>query len=232
MKKAKDVYHKFNPDPFHTHMKLLNLVKNGSNVLEIGCSTGYFSEKLVQKNCRVWAVEIDKEAALIAQQRKNVKVLNCDVRQITDYMSTNKKFDVILLADILEHLEDPLGVLIQLKKYLSRDGKILISLPNIANFAIRFKLFFEGEFTYQDYGILDRTHLRFFSKATSENLIHQARLKISSSDVVAGFEASTLYAKTLGRITFRIKPLRYLEYYLTKLFPGLFALEFIYEAKI
>lgn len=232
MKKSKDIYHQFNLDPFHTHMKLLNLVKSGSEVLEIGCSTGYFSEKLIQKNCRLWAVEIDKEAALIAQQRKDVKVLNCDVSQITDYLSTNKQFDVIILADILEHLPDPSKVLNSLKKYLAKHGKIILSVPNIANFAIRFKLLFRGDFTYQDFGILDRTHLRFFTKKTIENLIYQAGLKISSSDVVAGFEASTLYAKTLGRITFRLKPLRYLEYYLTKLFPGLLALEFIYEAEI
>lgn len=228
--KNKLLYHFFNKDPFHTHMKILKRVSPKTKVLEIGSATGYFSQELLKKGCQVTAVENDKKAVQIARKNKKVKTIYGDVNFINKYFSSSEKFDYIILADVLEHLIDPEQVLIKLKKYLKSNGKLLISLPNIANYAIRLKVL-SGNFDYQEYGILDKTHLHFFTKDTSGELLTTAGLKIKHFDVVAGFEVSELYRKTLGRLVFRVLPLRYLEYYLTKIFPNLFALEFIYEAE-
>ncbi len=225
------IYSLFNTDPFHTHMKLLSLIQPGLTVLEIGCATGYFTRKLIEKECNVVALEKDSEAYKIAKKIKGAKVLYCDVNHINKMIDEEEKFDLILLADILEHLENPIETLISLKKYLKKGGKFLISIPNIANFSIRLSLLL-GKFEYQDFGILDKTHLRLFTKTTFEELLQKAGLYIVYFDVVSGFEVSKFYSKTIGRIIFRIPILRYLEYYLTKLFPSSLALEFIYEAKI
>lgn len=224
------IYNKFNNDPFHTHMKLLNRVVDGSSVLEIGCATGYFTKELIKKNCQVIAVEKDKKAAELAKQVRKATVINCDVLSIRRYINS-KKFDFIILADILEHLEDPLKALLLVKSFLRKDGSILISLPNVANFVVRFNLLC-GNFDYSDYGIMDRTHLRFFTKKTAENLFEKAGLKVKFFDVVAGFEVSRFYVMTIGRFVFRISLLRNLEYYLARLFPNLLSLEFIYEVKV
>lgn len=210
-------------------MKLLKRVSSGSQVLEIGSATGYFTKELLKKRCFVTAIEKDKKAASLAQKNKAARIINDDVLSLKKYLS-REKFDFILLADVLEHLEDPLSVLMIAKKYLKNDGRLLISIPNTANFTILFNLLF-GKFEYQDYGIMDRTHLRFFTKKTAEKLLDNAGLKIMFFDVVAGLEASNFYKKTIGRITFRLLPLRYLEYFLARLFPDFFALEFIYETK-
>lgn len=228
--KGRFIYNSFNPDPFHTHMKLLNLIPAYSSVLEVGCATGYFTKELLKKNCRVIAIEKDKLNANIAKKNTNAKIIVADVNDLGQVLSNKQKFDVILLADVLEHLTSPIGTLVNLKKYLNNKGKILISVPNIANFSVRLQLFI-GKFNYQDYGILDKTHLHLYTKKTIEDLLNQVGLKIINFDVVSGLEVSIIYRKTIGRLIFRIKLLRTLEYIITKMFPGLFALEFIYEAR-
>lgn len=232
MRKNKLIYHKFNPDPFHTHAKLLKRIPIGVSVLEIGSATGYFTDKLLRQECQVTSVEKNRELAVIARRRYKNKIINCNANKLNKFLTKNNKFDFILLADVLEHLEDPEFTLNLLKKYLLPNGRILTSVPNIANFAIRLNLFFLGQFDYQEYGIMDRSHLRFFTKKTIEEVLKKLGFEITYFDVVSGFEVLRIYAKTIGRITFRIVPLRFIEYFITRLFPSLFSLEFIYEAKI
>lgn len=228
--KDRFIYHSFNPDPFHTHMKLLNRVSHGSRVLEVGCATGYFTKELIRKNCTVIAIESDNQAAKIAKKNTQAKIIVAGINHIDKFLSKYKKFDVILLADVLEHLVDPFTALALLKKYLSKNGKILISVPNIANFSIRLQVLL-GNFNYQDYGILDKTHLHFYTKKSIEDLLKKVNLEITHFDVISGFEVSKIYRKTIGRIIFRIKPIRYIEYVITRLLPSIFALEFIYETR-
>lgn len=223
------VYDRFNPDPYHTHMKVLQRVVSGSSVLEIGCASGYFSQKLQEKNCKVIAIEKNKQSSVTCQKETKVKVLNIDVLEIEKYLKKNK-FDYIILADVLEHLEDPYLALIILKKYLKKEGKMIISVPNIANFTIRLNLLW-GNFNYQKWGIMDKTHLHFFTNKTARKLFSQVKLKVIGFDLVAGFETCSFYRRTIGYLTFRFSFLRRFEYLLTKMFPYLLALEFIYELK-
>lgn len=225
------IYNRFNQDHFHTHMKVLKLVLPNSTVLEIGSSTGYFTRELLKKGCQVVCVEANKDAVREAGKHLQNKIIEGKVEDIKKYLTKKEKFDYIILADVLEHLADPSKCLTNLLGYLKPEGRLVISLPNIANFSIRFNLLFWGKFNYQEYGILDKTHLHFFTNKTARDLFRKKGLIVDCFDVTAGFAVSPLYAKTLGRITFRIKPLRYIEDYLTRLFPGFFALEFIYVLK-
>lgn len=230
MQNKKLVYNRFNPDPFHTHQKLLNKITPGSKVLEIGSATGYITEELVKKGCKVTSVEIDKDAAKISQKTNKINVLVGDVLNIDKLINKNKKFDYVLLADVLEHTLKPKDVLLKLKNYLNKEGRILISVPNIANFSIRLMIL-RGKFEYKEWGIMDKTHYYFFTISSIEKIFRELNLEIIDFDVVSGFETSAVYRKTIGPIVFRVNLLRRFEYFITKLIPGLFSLELIYVLK-
>lgn len=228
--KHKQIYNSFNKDPYHTHVKLLNKIRVNSTVLEIGSATGYFTNMLLKKGCKVTAVEKDKRAYMMSKKIKGVRFINDDVVNIKKQISTRSKFDHILLADILEHTASPLRVLRLLKDYLKQDGAFVISIPNSANFSVRLMLL-RGKFTYQEYGIMDKTHLHFFTNNSIRRMFNNLNLNVVDFDVVSGFETSGIYKKTIGPVIFRIDLLRRIEYLITKLLPGLFALEFIYVVK-
>lgn len=134
-----------------------------SSVLDVGCGNGNFGKKLKVKGIaeRVVGIEINSEAAGCA--RKNLdKVLNIDI-EIDNFDLDKELFDVIIFADVLEHLKDPWTALGKFISLLKENGFILISIPNIRYYRILLKLIFKGEFVYENDGILDIGHLRFFT---------------------------------------------------------------------
>ena len=90
-------------------------------------------------------------------------------------------FDIIILADVLEHLIDPWKTISYLSNFLKKDGRFLISLPNIREYKTMYKVFFKGDFKYREDGVLDKTHLRFFCKKNMTELIEDASLAVVSS---------------------------------------------------
>ena len=136
------------------------------------------------------------------------------------------KFDIIVAADILEHCANPEAILIFYTNFLKPNGKIIISVPNVANVFIRFLLLF-GIFNYTDKGILDRTHLRFFTKKSITTLIKKVGFKI---DRIL-FSIIPFELVLPGLIYFkRESVLRKITYSLTRLRPTLFAYQFIIVA--
>lgn len=103
-------------------------------------------------------------------------------------MKTNY-FDFIIFADVLEHLRFPLHTLVNFRKYLKKDGKIFISVPNIANYRVRMNLLI-GRFDYTEIGILDKTHIRFFTKKTIKQIINDAGLKMEKIDITPSWNSS------------------------------------------
>ena len=157
---------------------IINRIKPNSMVLEFGPANGRMTRYLKEVlNCKVYAVEIDKEAAKDAK-RYCEKILVDDVEKYT-WLEVYKdlEFDYIVFADVLEHLYYPEKVLKESKLLLKDDGSVLMSLPNIAHNAIIMELL-NDEFTYRDTGLLDNTHIRFFTKNTLENLIVESGLEI------------------------------------------------------
>lgn len=135
--------------------------KEKLNILEVGCACGATLLKIkhLYKNANIYGIELNKNSALIAQNFADVRAENIENSQLS---YKEKYFDYIIFADVLEHLYDPWFVLNNIKKYLKTDGKIIASIPNIMHYSVIRDLI-NGKWTYQDSGILDKTHIRFFT---------------------------------------------------------------------
>ncbi len=161
--------------------KEIELIGSNKKVLEFGCSTGYVSKILKLRGCTITGIEIDDNAAGKARDYCE-KVIIADIETIElNKQLGGEKFDVALFGDILEHLKDPKRILLQTKDFLSKDGYIVVSIPNIANWSIRLELLI-GKFDYQKLGLLDDSHLRFFTKKSIMNLLESCGYFINSVD--------------------------------------------------
>ncbi len=138
----------------------VDAVAAGSLVLDVGCAVGHVGEELKRKGCRVVGVEPDGHAAARARGRLDEVVESSAQRFHREELLGS--FDAILLLDVIEHTPEPAVVLNNLMKYLNENGFFLISVPNIAHWSTRLMLF-RGDFTYENYGIMDNSHLRFFT---------------------------------------------------------------------
>ncbi len=152
---------------------------NKYKILDVACGTGVLGEELKRMGHHVTGIDINLDILNIAKNRLN-EVYCYDVTKIKEYeLFKNQKFNIIIFGDILEHLYNPLQVLIDCKQLLDTEGKIIISVPNIAVWFMRLKLLF-GNFDYQETGTLDKTHIRFFTKKTVTNLVKLAGYKITN----------------------------------------------------
>ncbi len=160
-------------------------VADGARVLDAGAGEGAFAEELKARGCTVVALEVDPARAEAARARGlDVAVRNLETAGLDDL----GRFDIVVCADVLEHLVDPAAALQKLKGTLAPGGKIIASIPNVAFYGVRLRLL-AGRFDYTETGILDRTHLRFFTRASARRLLEEAGL-------VVGFEAITLAPPT------------------------------------
>jgi 2-polyprenyl-3-methyl-5-hydroxy-6-metoxy-1,4-benzoquinol methylase len=134
-------------------------------VLEVGCGGGGFAARLDPK-AELWGIEpfADAAAKSLASGRF-FKIITTPWRQAMTELPQGY-FDLVVCNDVIEHMEDHYFFLESLKPYLSRSASIVVSLPNIRHAPIVYDLLVKGDWTYQDYGILDRTHLRFFTRRT------------------------------------------------------------------
>lgn len=174
-------YDIFDSNVYGAHKKIVNCIGFGKKVLDVGCAEGTISEKLFSHKCEVVGIELDEKSAQKAKKYCNDVVIG-NVELIELNKEYENYFDIILFADVLEHLKEPLDVLRRFKKYLKDDGYIVISLPNIANWRMRFKLLL-GNFDYEDCGLLDKTHLRFYNVKGVKKLLSDADLEIDNIDV-------------------------------------------------
>jgi 2-polyprenyl-3-methyl-5-hydroxy-6-metoxy-1,4-benzoquinol methylase len=210
----------FDPAPYSTHMLLVQEIPVESRVLEVGTASGYIGDFLIkQKKCEVWGVEPVKDLYEDALHFSYKKLWNCTVEEFVSEFSEAELFDVILLGDVLEHIDYPEKVLRALKKYLKPNGFFVISMPNIAHYSIRFNLFF-GKWEMSDSGILDRTHLRFYTIESAKKMIESAGLRVEQIRPSAG-----------GMERFGINKLLGVGQKLLFFWPTLFAYQFIYIVK-
>lgn len=181
-------------------------------VLETGCSTGFLSRLIAANGSRVVGIELDKEAAQIATQNCQ-RVLSCNLNSPEWVHQVGEVFDLVTYGDVLEHLTDPLAVLRQTRELLAPGGRVLICLPNIAHWTIRAKLL-AGNFRYQSMGILDVTHMRFFTIENAKQLIVDARFRIIWFRPIIG-----------GRFTGKFRPF---WQSLANVVPGLFSYQIMF----
>lgn len=219
----KSKYSTFNPIPYETHMLVYERIAPESNVLDIGCATGYFAKELDKKNCRVWGMDSDK-IALKQAIKYCRKTFFCDLEKIKS-IPFGMKFDYILLLDVIEHLINPTNILALSQKYLEKDGRIIISTPNIAFISIRLALFF-GRFRYRNLGIMDEKHIHFYTKSTFTGLLQKSGLNIERIDAASGFSQITIFGKYLNMIP------KYWQYRITKMWDTLLGYQFIAFCKL
>jgi O-antigen biosynthesis protein len=164
-------------DSDNTHANVVRLIGEDHRVLELGPASGYMSKVLRERGCAIVGVEFDAEmAAQAAQFCERMIVGDLDTLDFETELGEDR-FDVIVAADVLEHLKDPLQVLRSLRTYLKPEGHFVVSLPNIAHASVRLALL-AGRFEYRDLGLLDRTHLRFFTHESVAQLFDEAELAI------------------------------------------------------
>ena len=149
---------------------VLARVPSGARVLEVGAHTGFFSAQLRARGCDVTALEVDPRAAARAAAHAD-RVVVGDVQDAAVRARVGGPFDVVLLMHVLEHLVDPWAVLRAARDWLAPGGHAVVLLPNVACWRIRKALFLGGAFEYEDTGILDRTHLRFFTLDSARALL-------------------------------------------------------------
>lgn len=181
---------------------ILSLVKDCSVVADFGCSTGYFAKYLSDNRyCKVYCYDINEEAIRRAKAFcYQAEVLDLNQENLIGRL-TSEMFDFILFPAVLEHLVHPDKVLDSVKKRLDTSGKIIVSIPNVAHISIRASLFF-GKFEYKEYGILDKTHLRFYTEKTARKLIKDSGLKLEKIFFSYSFPFGSYIKKykILGRI--------------------------------
>jgi 2-polyprenyl-3-methyl-5-hydroxy-6-metoxy-1,4-benzoquinol methylase len=164
----------FDPEsPNDARAVALRLVGGNKRVLEFGCATGRVTRALVDRGCRVTGIELDADAAEQARTHADeVVVLDLDYDEFEAKLS-GQQWEVALFGDVLEHLRDPLHVLRATRQLLDRQGTLVLSVPNVAYADVRLALL-NGQFPYGGYGLLDRTHLRFFTRETITRLLDDA----------------------------------------------------------
>lgn len=145
----------------HSHTLIIESTGFNKIVLEIGTSTGYISEVLKGRGNSVTGIEIDPEAALLAQQYCDQMIIgDVEILNLDEFL-TPTSFDVILCGDVLEHLKKPATILKKLRNFLKPDGYIVVSLPNFCHGDVLLNTL-NGDFHYTPMGLLDNTHLHFF----------------------------------------------------------------------
>jgi 2-polyprenyl-3-methyl-5-hydroxy-6-metoxy-1,4-benzoquinol methylase len=150
-------------------------------VLELGCALGSTLSriKFIWPNSDVHGVEYDESVAAIAG------CINDVIRGDVETMAIpyeKEQFDYIICADVLEHLRDPEGAIKRFLPYLKKEGCFIVSVPNVRYYAVCMMLMQYGRFDYADSGILDRTHLRFFTKDTAKEMLEKCGLEILKTE--------------------------------------------------
>lgn len=146
--------------------------RNARRVLDVGCAAGRLGANLkTRRACEVYGVEI---APGVAEQAKQVldQVVVGDVEAL-DLPFPDGFFDCIVYADVLEHLRRPLDVLLRHYRYLSPDGSVVASVPNVRSHEVLLPLLFSGVWRYQTAGVLDENHLRFFTRRTAHEMLER-----------------------------------------------------------
>ena len=146
-------------------------------VLDVGCAGGNFGRHLKEtRHCEVWGIEPTTDASQAARQHLD-KVLTGTLHEVLPELS-DKRFDVIFFNDVLEHMPNPEDALLALKPYLSAEGRVIASIPNILYYPVMRELLLEQDFRYRDFGVLDNTHLRFFTRKSMTRMFEECGYKV------------------------------------------------------
>jgi len=156
-------------DPNSSYGRILELIPEQARIVDFGCGPGNLARFLTQRGCSVVGVEMNPDSAAIAREYcEDVIVSDLDAGSLLELFPSDR-FDIAIFADILEHLRDPWRLLRETHQILRAGGCVIASIPNVAHGAVRLAML-KGKFDYQPLGIMDDTHLRFFTRKTVDEL--------------------------------------------------------------
>ena len=166
-------------------------------VLDVGCWQGGFGAALKRKRpgCVVWGIESNRESASVAATRLD-HVIN---GRFPEEMPVGEHFDLVVFLDVLEHLDDPWNALRYASSLLRPRGVVVASIPNIRHVSVTFPLLARGRWEYQDEGLLDRTHVRFFTRRSMETLFKSSGYEIERIEAINLSDGKSGAILKLGR---------------------------------
>jgi len=219
-------YNSRNNNRYESTGLLISFMKKNKKLLDVGCGTGTITSTLIDAlSLDVVGVEPHPERAEQART-EGLNVITGVYDQI--FAQRNEKFDYILFADVLEHLVDPAEMLREVKNSLAPDGRVLASIPNVAHWSVRAQLLF-GNFNYKPTGIMDATHLRWFTRRSVRRLFE-----------AAGYEVEDIRGAAGGWMgVYRYTPFRFLPQdqksfvlgQLCRIAPALFSVQHVIKAR-
>jgi methionine biosynthesis protein MetW len=164
-------------DPDEASGIICRLIPNGAHVLDVGCGTGSLGA-IIERRCgaKVLGIEPDAERAELAR-RAGLEVVRGEFDD--GFVRRSPAFDVVLFADVLEHVAAPFELLERAQRCLAPSGQIVVSVPNAAHWSMRVMVA-RGSFVYQPYGILDATHLRWFTESTLIRFMERAGCRVTA----------------------------------------------------
>lgn len=154
--------------------EMLPFVPVKGRILDVGCNKGGFGAHLKARGAEVWGVEPDMDCAAIAATRLD-RVIH---GRYPEDIPAGTTFDCVVFNDVLEHMVDPIEVLLATHRLLASSGVIVASIPNVRNLRVVGRLLLRGRWDYADVGILDRTHLRFFTRGTMRELFENTGYRV------------------------------------------------------
>lgn len=161
------------------------LPKQCTSILEVGAGAGATLKWLKRFYPTAETTGVEMNPALLDELKRNADL--AIIGPVDEIIVQLKNYDLILLLDVLEHLPDPNATLRNLTKALNPQGRVIVSVPNIAHFSVSVPLLLQRRFDYQEAGILDRTHLKFFVEDTAIKLLNDASLIVTDA-LISGME--------------------------------------------
>ena len=155
-------------------------------MLDVGCGSGLLGAAIAARENEVWGIDNAKAIAGVAGERLH-RFLLADITAYDAVAAAlgDERFDVLVFADVLEHVFDPIGMLSFYRRFLKPGGSVIVSVPNVGIWSVRLGLL-AGRFDYAQAGTLDKTHVRFFTRRTLNRALDLSGLQVRSLDVTPG----------------------------------------------
>ena len=218
-------HYRLHRDPRSSHQQIAGLLQSLklSPILDVGAAQGMLGHLLEGSGLVIDAVEANPEWANLARPYYR----NTWASIVEDAPLPEREYKLVVCADVLEHTPDPVGVLKRLREAATSDAKFVISVPNVAHVAVRTMLLF-GYFPKMERGILDRTHLQFFTKDTAKEMLEAAGLELREIRAT-GVPLDEVWKSGEGKLPYRV--MQKMQHIALDVLPRMFAMQWVMVAE-